>query len=110
MTDTWFNSCDDTVEGRFKTACKGFHILHDPHEGQKGVGIAVVSRSCCTLNKTSSLRTFVVLDVGILLLPDVLRLDAIYRPPYNPPSCKWTISYFISEFLGYLDSLVYAND
>ena len=30
VTETWFISCDDSVEGRFKTVCKGFHILHNP--------------------------------------------------------------------------------
>ena len=109
MPETWFNSCDDTDEGRFKTACKGFHILHNPQEGRRGGGIAAVSRSCCTLNKTSSLRTFKMLDVGVLLLLDVLRLVAIHRSPYNLPSCRWTVSDFISEFPSYLESLAYDN-
>ena len=67
------------------------------------------SKSCCTPNKTSSFKTFKVLDVNVLLLPDVLRLVTIFRPPYDPPSWKWTISDFISELSLYFESLVYAN-
>ena len=63
----------------------------------------------CTLNKTSSVWTFEVLDVYVLLLPDVLRLVSIYRQPYDPPSCRLTISNLISEFLLYLKSIIYAN-
>ena len=35
VTKIRFNSCDDTAEGRFKTACKGFHILYNPREGEE---------------------------------------------------------------------------
>ena len=74
------------------TASKGFHILHNRREGRRWDDVSVVSKSSCTLNKTSSIRTFEVLDVNLLLLPDVQLFVAIYRPPYNPPSLKWTIS------------------
>ena len=77
VTETWFNSCDDTVEGRCKTACNGLYNHHIPFDGRRWGGIAVVSKSCCALNKTSSFRTFQVLDVNVFVLPDIVRLVTI---------------------------------
>ena len=70
VTGTCFNFCDEIAEGRFRTACGGFHTCHIPREGRKGA-VCFVSKSCCTLNKTCSFRTFEVLGANVSLLPDI---------------------------------------
>ena len=53
---TWFNCCDDSFENRFSSAYVEFSILHIPHEGCEGGGIAILSKfdTCCSLNGTAS--------------------------------------------------------
>lgn len=38
----------------------------------------------------------------------VIRLVAVYRPPYNWPDWKWTVTDFLKEFSTYMESVLHT--
>ena len=80
LTETWFNASDDTVKSRFKSALDGYTIHQIPRCRRKGGGTAVIVKSSfkTILNKTSSFKTFELLDANIDAVSEVMRLVVIY--------------------------------